>query len=216
MAILPDRPRGSHRLVKLAAVLVLLALVAGALVTVSSNALAQVGDPITPPPGDPPPQDPPPQDPPPEEPPPQQPPPEEQPPPPPQYPPVPSDSGVGRRIVYSQSQMRMWLVEDGEQVVGSWKVTGRRGLPKVGTYRVYSKSRWARRGKLRWEFMVRFARGRRLAIGMHSIPFTRRGPIQSEESLGTGVSGGCVRMARANAELVWNWAPIGTVVMVRA
>lgn len=193
---------------KLAAVVILLALVAGALVTVSGNALAQVGDPVPPPVGDPPP---------PEEPPPQQPPPEDQPPPPPppQYPPLPADSGTGRRIVYSMSEMRMWLVEENGEPSASWRVTGRAGWPRPGTYKVYSKSRWSRIRNLRWEYMTRFAKGRRLAIGMHAIPFTRRGPIQTEASLGTGTSGGCVRMARANAELVWNWAPIGTPVIVK-
>lgn len=64
------------------------------------------------------------------------------------------------------------------------------------------------------EFMTRFARGRRLAIGFHSIPVGRRGPIQSEAELGKFRSAGCVRQRYADAARMWEWAPIGTTVVV--
>lgn len=175
-------------------------------------ALAQTppSDPIPPSPSPPP--EPPPS------PPPERPPQQEQPPPPPppEYPALPADSGSGRRIVYSQSQMRLWLVEADETVSGSWKVHGRRGWPRAGTYSVFSKSRYARYRNLRWEYMTRFAKGRRRNMGFHSIPTIRGRPIQSESQLGTGrQSGGCVRMAYANAVRLWDWAPVGTQVVVK-
>ena len=109
----------------------------------------------------------------------------------------------------------MWLVEPDEVVSGSWLVSGRRSLPKPGDYQVFSRSQWSRSGRLRLEFMVRFARTRRLSIGFHAIPVDRRGrPIQSESELGQPRSRGCVRQARANAEQMWNWAQIGTAVRV--
>lgn len=138
-------------------------------------------------------------------------------PPPPQFPPLPPDSGWGRRIVYSNSQQRVWLVEWNEGVVGSWLVSGRRGMPRAGTYRVFSKSRYssARGGRVRMEYMTRFARGRRLAIGFHSIPVTRRGaPIQTEAQLGTYRSAGCVRQKLSDAKALWDFAAIGTPVVV--
>src|SRR5688500_18445725 len=65
--------------------------------------------------------------PPPPSPPPSEPPPDDQPPPPPpaaqpapSYPPLPADSGHGRRIVYSVSEQRVWLVEATEQPSASW------------------------------------------------------------------------------------------------
>ena len=141
-----------------------------------------------------------------------------QPPPPPaasQFPPLPADSGAGRRVVYSKSEQRVWLVEEDGTVSGSWLVSGRRNLPAPGDYRVYSRSMWSKSGSSRLQYMVRFAHGRRLRIGFHAIPINRRGrPIQSESQLGTPRSNGCVRQRNADAETLWNWAPIGTAVRV--
>src|SRR5687768_8503768 len=71
----------------------------------------------------------------------------------PQYPPLPSDSGHGRRVVYSVSEQRMWIVESDEQVSGSWLVSGRRGIPRPGDYSIFSRSRWssANGGQVRME-----------------------------------------------------------------
>ncbi len=64
------------------------------------------------------------------------------------------------------------------------------------------------------EYMVRFARGRSLAIGFHSIPTSRKGPIQREDELGHFRSAGCVRQKFSDAEKLWNFAPVGTKVVV--
>jgi hypothetical protein len=150
------------------------------------------------------------------------PPPPEQPPPPPpepapqpQYPPLPPDSGQGKRVVYSVEAQRVWLVEADERVSASWLVSGRKGIPKPGSYRIYSRSRWSSAGSVRMEFMMRFVKTRRQAIGFHAIPVDRRGrPIQSEDELGQPRSKGCVRQKRGDAEHLWNWAPDGTAVRV--
>ena len=139
-------------------------------------------------------------------------------PPPPQasaFPPLPADSGAGRRVVYSKTDQRVWLVEEDGTVSHSWLVSGRRSLPRPGDYRVFSRSMWSRSGSVRLQYMVRFARGPRLRIGFHAIPINRRGqPIQPESQLGTPRSHGCVRQRNADAETLWHWAPIGTAVRV--
>lgn len=132
-------------------------------------------------------------------------------------PPLPPGSGGGRRIVYSNSQQRVWLVEHGERVVGSWLVSGRQGVPAPGVYHVFSRSAMstARGGSLLLPYMVRFAHGRTLSIGFHAIPIDRYGrPIQSESELGQFRSAGCVRQAPADALRLWDFAPIGTKVVV--
>lgn len=128
--------------------------------------------------------------------------------------PLPGGSGVGRRIVYSVGQQRVWWVEADGTVVNTYLVSGRAGTPRTGTYQVYSKSRYASSGSARMEFMVRFARGRSLAIGFHSIPTSGGRPLQSEAQLGTYRSHGCVRQRVSDALGLWNWAPIGTRVDV--
>ena len=149
--------------------------------------------------------------------PPQEPPPAQEQPPQEGHPPLPADSGSGRRIVYSVPQQRVWLVEDDGAVSDSWLVSGRKGIPRPGTYSIYSRSRWttSNGGKVRMEFMLRFVRTTGQAIGFHAIPIDRRGrPIQSESELGQPRSRGCVRQARSDAEHLWNWAPDGTTVRV--
>jgi lipoprotein-anchoring transpeptidase ErfK/SrfK len=127
---------------------------------------------------------------------------------------APADSGTGRRVVYSVSQQRVWLV-DGPRVDRTYAVSGRRTYPRPGTYRVFSTSRHTRNGSVRMEYMVRFTRGPRWSVGFHSTPVTSSGrPIQSESELGSFRSSGCVRQSLADAAYLWDWAPVGTVVVV--
>src|SRR5687768_14000089 len=113
---------------------------------------------------------------------------------PPAEPAVPENSGAGRRIVYSNGQQRIWLVEDDGTVAKTHLVSGRRNFPRPGNYSVFSRSPVTRSGAVSMRYMVRWYQARRLAVGFHSIPVTRRGrPIQSEAALGSFRSRGCVR-----------------------
>ena len=138
-------------------------------------------------------------------------------PPLPPYPPVPTNSGSGRRIVYANQAQRVWLIEADGSVHDSYLVSGRRDTPNPGTYTVFSKSprAWAGHGGITMNHMVRFAHGRSLAIGFHSIP-TRAGgrPLQTLAQLGTHRSAGCVRQSEDKAEALYHWAGIGTTVVV--
>jgi len=128
-------------------------------------------------------------------------------------PPIPADSGSGRRIVYSNGDQRVWIIEDGESAVTTYLVSGRKNDPKNGNYKVYSKSRnaWAGHHGITMEYMIRFAFGKTLAIGFHSIPKWGDGtPVQTEEQLGTYRSSGCVRQRVGQAKFLYDWADIGT------
>jgi hypothetical protein len=139
--------------------------------------------------------------------------------PPPTPPPAasaPAGSGTGKRIVYCVRCQRVWLVEENGTVSRTHPVSGKAGVPRAGTYSVFSKSMKAisGSGKVTMTHMVRFARGR-LAIGFHAIPRDKRGrPIQTEAELGTYRSLGCVRQSDASAVALWNFAPVGTKVVV--
>jgi hypothetical protein len=109
----------------------------------------------------------------------------------------------------------VWVVEANGEVVRDFPVSGRRGLPRPGAYSVFSRSRVSRSGSLALPYMVRFARGRSLNIGFHQIPVRRNGTgIQSLSQLGTPLSHGCVRQSPADAAFMWDWAQLGTVVVV--
>ena len=137
--------------------------------------------------------------------------------PPSNFAPLPAGSGSGRRVVYSNSRQRVWLVEADGYVADSYPVSGRYNTPRRGTYSVFSKSRTAYAGHdgITMRNMVRFARGSRLAIGFHAIPRYASGrPLQSESGLGSYRSAGCVRQADRNAARLYDWAPVGTKVVV--
>jgi hypothetical protein len=129
--------------------------------------------------------------------------------------PVPANSGFGRRVVYSNSMQRVWLVEESGFASHSWLVSGKRGVPAPGNYHVFSQSNPSSAGSLRLPHMTRFAWGTSLAIGFHGIPLEPNGsPIQSDAELGQYRSHGCVRMNQDAARALYHWVDIGTPVIV--
>lgn len=132
---------------------------------------------------------------------------------------VPADSGTGRRVVYSNSDQRVWMVEEDGTVVDSYLVSGKQGVPDPKTYEVYSRSELAFAGHddITMRYMVRFAHGENLPIGFHAIPNDGSGsPLQSEEALGGYHSAGCVRQSLGHAAALYEWATEGTAVVVLA
>ena len=130
---------------------------------------------------------------------------------------VPSDSGSGKRAIFSNKLHRVWLVNDDETVHKSYLVSGRADTPKPGDYSVFSKSRRTIAGHddISMEYMVRFTWGNTQAIGFHSIPNGGDGePLQTEAQLGTYRSEGCIRLRNDQAKEFYEWMPVGTRVIV--
>ncbi len=135
-------------------------------------------------------------------------------------PPVPDDSGEGRRIVFDQSDQRVWLVDDDEDVERTYLVSGSLyDNLEPGTYSVYSRSEhaWGVDDSGTMEYFVRFTEGTNGgAIGFHDIPIDDGEKVQTLAQLGTPQSHGCVRQERDDAIALWDFAPIGTEVDVTA
>jgi lipoprotein-anchoring transpeptidase ErfK/SrfK len=132
---------------------------------------------------------------------------------------LPSDSGTGRRVVFSQHLQRVWLVGSAHDAVQqTYLVSGSVTHNLVpGTYSVYSKSRWAvgvdDSGVM--QYFVRFTQGPTgAAIGFHTIPTKNGVPLQAKAQLGTPQSHGCIRQATPDAIALWDFAPVGTKVVV--
>ncbi len=131
---------------------------------------------------------------------------------------LPADSGTGRRIVYSNRGQRVWAVDESGEVVKTHQISGRIGTPGVGTYRVWSRSDTTcavANSAICWRWMIRFALGPNGGnVGFHEIPLKNGQPVQTVDQLGQALSGGCVRQATADAEWMWEWAQLDTVVVV--
>jgi lipoprotein-anchoring transpeptidase ErfK/SrfK len=133
---------------------------------------------------------------------------------------VPAESGSGRRIVFSQSLQRVWLVDAHDQATRTYLVSGSMtDNLQPGAYAVYSRSRWAvgveDSGVM--QYFVRFTQGPTgAAIGFHTIPTSHGVPLQSVAQLGTPESHGCIRQRTPDAIALWDFAPVGTKVVVVA
>jgi hypothetical protein len=133
---------------------------------------------------------------------------------------LPANSGTGRRIVFAMAAQRVWLVGDeDDDVERTYLVSGSlTDNLHAGTYSVYSKSEDAvgidDSGTMK--YMVRFAHGPNAAIGFHDIPVLDGAMVQTRDQLGTPQSHGCIRQLRADAKALWDFAPVGTTVVVVA
>jgi lipoprotein-anchoring transpeptidase ErfK/SrfK len=132
---------------------------------------------------------------------------------------LPSHSGTGRRVVYSVSLQRVWVVGNAGRVQRTYLVSGRLSQPLAGRYHVYSKARWtvSTVSSETMQYMVRFTHGTRTGtpIGFHSIPRSYSGhAAQSVQDLGKPLSAGCVRQRMRDAEFLWGFAHVGTSVVV--
>ncbi|GAA4371524.1 L,D-transpeptidase [Nocardioides caricicola] len=133
---------------------------------------------------------------------------------------LPADSGTGRRIVFSESQQRVWLVTKRQQVERTYLVSGSlTDNLDPGTYSVYSRSEqaWGIDDSGTMKYFVRFTQGDTgAAIGFHTIPVDEGKAVQTVAQLGTPQSHGCIRQKLSDAIALWEFAPLGTTVVVTA
>ena len=132
--------------------------------------------------------------------------------------PVPVRSGTGRRIVYANRQQRVWVINENNEVIRTFLVSGMLGQPGKGTFRVFSKSPTSFSPEFAGvtiRFMTRFAIGRNGGnIGFHEIPVRNKKPMQTVEELGAFKGSGCLRSSTQDAIFIYQWAKIGTKVVV--
>ena len=95
---------------------------------------------------------------------------------------LPEGSGTGKRVVFSESRQRVWLVDDERAVVRTYLVSGSvYDNLDPGTFNVYSRSEdaWGVDDSGTMKYFVRFTQGDTgAAIGFHDIPVKdgRAGP----------------------------------------
>ena len=132
--------------------------------------------------------------------------------------PVPIKSGTGRRIVYANRQQRVWVINADNEVIRTFPVSGMLGQPGKGTFSVFSRSPTSYSPEfagVTFRFMTRFAIGRNGGnIGFHEIPIRNNKPMQTVDELGAVKGSGCLRSSTQDALFIYQWATLGTKVVV--
>jgi peptidoglycan hydrolase-like protein with peptidoglycan-binding domain len=137
----------------------------------------------------------------------------------PDAPPLPPNSGSGKRVVYSRTGQRAWAIGADNVVIRSWLVSGSKyNNEEPGVHTVYSRSETstAWNGKAILPHMVRYQKTFLGNIGFHGIPIhvADGTAYMTEDQLGNRLSGGCQRQANSDANFMWAFAQIGTTIVV--
>ncbi|WP_316524010.1 hypothetical protein [Kitasatospora brasiliensis] len=131
----------------------------------------------------------------------------------PTVPPLPTTSGSGTRVVYSVGSHYVWLVDPKKtpQVAAAFAVTPGTVEPAPGSYAVYSRTQTTTGtdGK-QIEHVVRFAQQNGVVFGF-SAAVDGATPT-TDPSAKTGG----IRSGRAEGQLLWDFAPKDTKVIVVA
>ncbi|MEV8096334.1 L,D-transpeptidase [Kitasatospora sp. NPDC085879] len=129
----------------------------------------------------------------------------------PSAPELPASSGTGYRVVYSVSRHRVWLVDPRKtpQLQASFAVTPGSTEPTPGNYSVYSRTATGKGTDGRQiEHVVRFTQQSGVVFGFGAAADGSTAP--PDASLRTGG----IRSSRADGQVLWDFAPTGTRVVV--
>ncbi|MFJ2576358.1 hypothetical protein [Kitasatospora aureofaciens] len=131
----------------------------------------------------------------------------------PTVPALPTTSGSGTRVVYSVGSHYVWLVDPKKnpQVVAAYPVTPGSVEPTLGSYPVYSRtpSTTGTDGR-QIEHVVRFAQQNGVVFGF-SAALDGATPTTDPKAKTGGI-----RSSRQDGQLLWDFAPNGTRVIVVA
>ncbi|WP_338896519.1 hypothetical protein WBG99_13220 [Streptomyces sp. TG1A-60] len=122
---------------------------------------------------------------------------------------VPDGSGTGERVVYSLDEDRVWLVGANEKITRTFEVTPSTVDPAPATYTVTSRSAAVTGSDgAPVEHVVRFATVDGVAVGF-SAAVDGSTPLPDP----TAKTGG-IRESRKDGKAMWEFAGIGTKVVV--
>ncbi len=123
---------------------------------------------------------------------------------------------MGKYVLVSISQQHMWAYQDGQQVFSFVVSTGSGNSTRAGTFPVLDKIPNAYADN--WNFWMPDWMGvywvGNLENGIHAVPVLPGGGRLWEDSLGSPVSYGCVVLAQNDAQELFDWAEVGTVVRI--
>ncbi|GAA3372766.1 hypothetical protein GCM10020367_29430 [Streptomyces sannanensis] len=128
---------------------------------------------------------------------------------PPAAPALPKDSGDGKRVVYSISADRVWLVAADETVTTDFPVVHGAVIPPPGTYKILHRVESATGGD---GVPITYVQYFTKSVDSW-IAFGAQEPGPSPADAGKR-SGGGIRETVENGRRIWEFAPVGTPVVV--
>jgi Putative peptidoglycan binding domain/L,D-transpeptidase catalytic domain len=136
--------------------------------------------------------------------------------------PVPARSGTGRRIVMSQSQNWIWVIDSRGKLVRTGGIIDNPRYLRPGTY--YTGSKCGRSGRIKRNtdggrlYLNNFVRFAPCGVGMHQIPTYKSSgrQIHADWLLGTNYreSHGCIRVSKGMSDTIWIFTQSRTKVVV--
>jgi len=123
-----------------------------------------------------------------------------------------------KRIVIDLSEQRMATFQDGVQVHAFVVSTGMPGASTVpGTYQVLDKhpNAYASTWNLQMPYWLGIYWAGSLENGIHALPILPNGQRLWAGYLGTPVSYGCVILSTEDARTLYQWAEVGTPVIIQ-
>ncbi len=126
-----------------------------------------------------------------------------------------SSLSLQKQIRVDLSEQRLYQEVKGV-AIGSFPVSsGKASTPTpVGTYSVLNKHprAWSKGAALWMPYWMAF---RADGYGLHELPEWPGGKKEGKAHLGTPVSHGCVRVGEGVAKRLYDWAPVGTKVVIQ-
>lgn len=125
-----------------------------------------------------------------------------------------TDVPLNKRIRISLKTQQLHQEIGGVSIADFSVSTGRPGkTTPIGSFKILSKNKraWSHAAKLWMPWWMQFTR---VGNGIHELPEWPGGKKEGANHLGTPVSGGCVRLGIGPAKALYDWAPIGTPVIV--
>ncbi len=128
------------------------------------------------------------------------------------------DMRVGKRILVDLSDQRVYVYEEGK-LIWNWPVsTGRPGYRTItGTFRILDKMPWAYAStwNLKMPYWMGIYWAGKLENGFHGQVINSWGVRIWDKYIGTPYTFGCVMLADDNMKKLYDWAEIGTPVIIR-
>ncbi|MCC7352905.1 MAG: LysM peptidoglycan-binding domain-containing protein [Anaerolineae bacterium] len=128
------------------------------------------------------------------------------------------DMRVGKRILVDLSDQRVYVYEEGKMIY-NWPVsTGRRGYRTItGTFRILDKIPWAYAStwNLKMPYWMGIYWAGKLENGFHGQVINSWGVRIWDKYIGTPYTFGCVMLADDNMKKLYEWAEVGTPVIIR-